>query len=124
MAKLPNVALKTIVLVDLSRVKEKALLEEDLCWIGCHGLMERPWSLKHESIVAELLVEQDNQWKGMVRQDMEKWTSGAWWKVYSFSRNGKGMATRSEKYCEGKFSNLINSKDGFAILECIDVKTR
>ena len=41
MAKLPNIALKAIVLVTLSGTNEKVMLEEDLCWMGCQGLIKR-----------------------------------------------------------------------------------
>ena len=32
------------------------------------------------------------------------------------------MASRSEKFCEDKFSNPVNLKDDFAIAECKDMK--
>ena len=56
MAKLPTVALKAVIPVILKGTKERAMMEEDLCRIGCHGLMERPWCLKYKKIVAELLT--------------------------------------------------------------------
>ena len=55
MAKLPTVAVKAVVPIVPKGTKERAMLEEDLCQMGCHGLMERPWCLKYKKIVAELL---------------------------------------------------------------------
>ena len=60
MAKLPNVAFKVVVFVVPSGAKKKVLLEEDLHQMGCHELMECPWCLKYETIMAELLKDQDN----------------------------------------------------------------
>ena len=56
MAKLPIVALKAVVRIIPRGAKECMMLEEDLRWMGCHGLMERPWCLKYEKIVVELLT--------------------------------------------------------------------
>ena len=55
MAKLPNVSLKVVVPVLPRGTKEQAMLEEDLCRMGCHMLMEWPWCLKYDTIVVELL---------------------------------------------------------------------
>ena len=41
MAKLPTVALKAMVLVVPRGAKERVMLEENLCQMGCHGLMEK-----------------------------------------------------------------------------------
>ena len=35
---------------------ERAQLEEDLRKMRCAGLLERPWGLKHEAIVRELIA--------------------------------------------------------------------
>ena len=48
------VALKMVVLVIPKGAEEKAMLEEDVKRMGCHGLMLRPWSIKYEKIVLEL----------------------------------------------------------------------
>ena len=32
------------------------------------------------------------------------------------------MTSHSEKFIDGKFSNRINPKDGFAVAECKDVR--
>ena len=56
MVKLPIVALKVVVPVIPRGAMERAMLEEDLRRMGCHGLMERPWCLKYEKIMAELLT--------------------------------------------------------------------
>ena len=60
MAKLPNASLKVVVPMLPSGAKKQAMLEEDLCQMGCHRLMERPWCLKYNRIIAEWLVAQDN----------------------------------------------------------------
>ena len=75
MAKLPTISLKAVVSVILRGAKERAMLEEDLRWMDCHGLMERPWCLKYKKIVAELLASRNNRWNRTVQQDSEMWTA-------------------------------------------------
>ena len=40
------------------------------------------------------------------------------------SRQGKGMASRTNRFINGKFSALVKPKDGFAVSECKDGKAR
>ena len=51
MEKQGTIALKMVSLVIPRGVEEKAMLEEDLKQMGCHGLMLRPWCIKYEKIV-------------------------------------------------------------------------
>ena len=105
-------------------MKERALLEEDLPRMGCHGLIKRLWCLRYEKIVAELLINQDNRWHGIVRQDSDKWTASAWRKVYSFPIRGKGMAIRREKFVEGKISHPPHPKVEYNLPNCKDPRAR
>ena len=72
MVKARAMALKAVVLDISKSAKDRELLEEDLGWIGCHGLMGKPWGLHMEDLVVELLGEKDNRWHGIVRQAPEK----------------------------------------------------
>ena len=36
----------------------------------------------------------------------------------------RGLASRTDKYIDGKFSTLINSKDGHTVADCIDPRKR
>ena len=47
-----------------------------------------------------------------------------WHKDYGFPIRDKGMATCLEKFVEGKFFNLVSSKNGYAVSDCKNVKTR
>ena len=122
MVKARAMALNAVVPGVPSNVKEKELLEEDLRCIGCHGLMGKPWGLRMEEIVAELLNDKDNRWYGTVRQASEKWTAVEWRKVYGFLREGKGMASRTDLFIDGKFFAQVNLKDGFAVSECKEIE--
>ena len=104
--------------------KERELLEEDMHRIGCHGLMGKPWGLRMEEIMAELLSNKDNRWHETMRQAPEKWTAKEWQKVYRFSREGEDMASRTDQYIDGKFFARVNPKDGFAVFECKDIKAK
>ena len=67
MVKAGAMALKTVVLGIPKSAKDRELLEEDLRWIGCHGLMGKPWGLQMEEMVSELMSNKDNRWDGIVR---------------------------------------------------------
>ena len=47
-----------------------------------------------------------------------------WAEVYSFAKEGRGPASRTNKYVDGKFSTPINPKDGHAVIDCIDPRER
>ena len=53
-SKQGTVALKMVSPIVPKGVDQKAMLEEDLTQMGCHGLMDRPWCIKYEKIVQEL----------------------------------------------------------------------
>ena len=77
-----------------------------------------------EEIVAELLSDKDNRWHETVRQAPGKWTAAEWWKVYGFSKEGKGMASKTDQFINGKFSAQVNPKHGFVVSECKEVRAR
>ena len=54
MAKQGMITLKMVAPVIPRGAEEKAMLEEDLKRMRCHGLMLRPWSIKYEKIMQEL----------------------------------------------------------------------
>ena len=53
-------ALKAVVPGIPISAKDRELLEEDLRPIRCHGFMGKPWGLRMEDLVVELLGEKDN----------------------------------------------------------------
>ena len=77
-----------------------------------------------EDLVVELLGEKDNCWHGTVRQAPEKWTAKEWRKVYGFAREGKGMASWTDRFIDDKFSGRVNPKDGYAIVDCKEPRAR
>ena len=93
MVKAGAMALKAVVPGVPKSVKDRELLEEDLWRIGCHEFLDRPWGLRMEDMVVELLGDKDNRWHETVRQAAEKWTAKEWHKVYGFGRGGEGMAS-------------------------------
>ena len=72
MVKVGAMAFKALASGFLENVEERELLEEDLCHINRHGFLEKPWNLKMEGMVAELMGEKDNWWFRTVRQALEK----------------------------------------------------
>ena len=112
MVKAGAMVLKAVVPGVPGNAMEQELLEEDLCRIGYHGLLENPWNLRREEMMAELMGEKDNWWEGTVRQALEWWTTAKWRKVYGFPRQGEGMATRTDQFAKGNFSPCMNPKTG------------
>ena len=103
---------------------ERAYLEEDLTRIGCIGLLNKPWAVKEEKMVRELIVGAPNQYEGTVRARPETWEAGRWREAYGFSAGGEGFASRTDKFIGGKFRNAANPKDGFAIADCEDSRAK
>ena len=124
MVKVGAMALKVVVPGDPRDVEERELLEKDLHGIGCHGFLEKPWNLKMEGMATELIRKKDNQWLGTIKQAPQKWTSVECRKVYEFPRQGEGMASRTDRFIDGKFSTKVNPKDGYVVFECKDVRAR
>ena len=52
--------------------------------------------------MVELLGDKDNWWHGTVRQAPEKWTEKEWRKVYGFAKEGERMASRTDRFIDGK----------------------
>ena len=124
MVKAGAMALKTVVPGVLKSVKDRKLLEEDLRRIGCHRLMGRPWGLRMEEMVFELISDKDNRWHKIVCQVSKKWTVKEWRKVYGFTKEGEEMASRTNRFIDSKFSARVNPKDGFAVADCKEARAR
>ena len=124
MVKAGAMALKVVVPGIPKSAKDRELLEEDLRQIGCHGLMGNPWGLHMEDLMVELLRDKDNRWYGTVRQAPKEWTAKEWRKVYGFVREGEGMASRTDRFIDGKFSGLVNPKVGYAVVDCKEPRAR
>ena len=121
--KMPLI-LRSIVLAIPKEPGERAYLEEDLTRIGCIGLLNKPWTVKEEKMVRELIVGAPNQYEGTVRVRPETWDAGRWREAYGFGTGGEGFASRTEKFIGGKFRNAANPKDGFAIADCEDSRAK
>ena len=124
MVKAGAMLLKAVVPGVPKSVRDRKLLEEDLRRIRCHEFMGKPWGLRMEDMVVELLGDKNNQWDGTVRQALEKWTVKEWRKVYGFTREGEGMASRTNRFIDGMFSDRVNPKDGYAVVDCKDPRVK
>ena len=124
MVKARAMSLKAVVLGISKSMRDHDLLEEDLWRIGCHGFMGKPWGLRMEDMVVELLGDKDNWWDGTVHQAAEKWTAKEWRKVYGFAREGEGMASRTDWFINGMLFGRVNPKDGYAVVDCKDPRVK
>ena len=68
----------------------------------------------------EFSQERSNKWEGTTRKDLERWTADLWVEVYNFPKEGRGYASRTEKFASSTFSTLVNPKDGYAVADCED----
>ena len=121
--KMPLI-LRSIVPAIPKELGERAYLEEDLTRIGCIGLLNKPWTVKEEKMVRELIVGAPNQYEGNIRARPETWDARRWREAYGFSTGEEGFASRTDKFIGGKFWNAANPKDGFAIADCEDSRAK
>ena len=96
-------------------------LEEDLMRIGCVGLLNKPWNIKDEGLVRELVEGAPKQFDHTVRCKSEKWTALVWREIYGFKPETYGWTSRTDKYIVGQFSKSVNPKDGYTVNDCDDV---
>ena len=87
-------------------------------------VMGRPWGLRMEDMVVELLGDKDNRWHETVHQALEKWTAKEWHKVYGFGRGGEGMASWTDRFIDGMFSGRVNPKDDYAVVDCKEPRAK
>ena len=65
---------------------------------------------RHGGDGGEVARRQGHRWHGTVRQAPEKWMAKEWWKVYDFAKEGKGMASRTDQFIDGKVLSPSESK--------------
>ena len=97
---------------------------EDLIRIGCEGLLVQLWNLKNKDMAREFSQERSNKWQGIFRRDPKRWTVDMWVEIYSFLKEGRGQASRIDKFVDGKFSIQINPKDGHTVADCVDPREK
>ena len=122
--EVPSVSLRSVVLVVPKNVEDKRQLVEDLTQMGCEELLLEPWSLKSEAMAQKFLLARSNEWEGTIQRYPERWTADSWAEVYSFRKEGRSMAGRTDKLVDGKFKMSINLKDGHAVADCVDPRAR
>ena len=72
----------------------------------------------------KLLRAKSSKWEGTLRRKPDRWTTNIWQGVYEFLIEREGLAFKMDRFMEGKFSNLVNLKNGFAIFKCKDARAR
>ena len=100
------------------------MLIEDLTTMGCVGLLLEPWALKNEAMVQEFQEKRSNEWEGTIRQLPEQWMADLWAEVYSFWKEGRMRARKTDTWINSKFDSSINRKDGYNVSDCVDPRKR
>ena len=94
-------------------------LKQDLARLRCEGLLERPWLLKREQLVQEMVQpEWPNIFDGMIQDRPQLWMADLWRDTYRFLRGGSGLSNRMEGHHEGRFIYQVNPKDGYSVGDC------
>ena len=119
-----QISLKALVPVIPKTPTARRELEEDLTRIGCAGLLNKPWNIKNEGMVRELVEGAPNQFDHTVWCKPEKWTALAWRETYGFKPEGYGWASWTDKYIVSQFSKSVNPKDGYAVNDCDDFRAK
>src|SRR5450759_5581148 len=109
------VSLRSVPAVVLADEEEKQQLADDLTMMGCQGLLAEPWAMKSETLVREFLLPRSNEWEGTLRRLPGLWTADRWAEVYSFRREGRLKARRTDTWVDGKFQSPISAKDGHSV---------
>ena len=100
-------------------------LKHDLATMRCEGLLERPWALKREQLVREMVqLERPNIFDGTIRDRPQLWTADLWRDTYSFPRGGSGLSNRMEGHHEGRFMHQVDPKDGYSVGNCRNDRLR
>ena len=85
----------------------------------CEGLLERPWALKREQLVREMVQpERPNIFNGTIRDRPHLWMADLWRDTYNFPRGGSGLSNRMEGHHEGRFMHQVDPKDGYSVGDC------
>ena len=81
------------------------------------------WALKHEGIIKKLLLaEHPNVFDNTIRDRPEEWTIGVWRSMYNFRNGGSGLGSQYNNFVEGKFSHMVDPKDGYLISDYMDAQ--
>ena len=100
-------------------------LKQDLARMRCEGLLERPWALKREQLVREMVQpEWPDIFHGTIQDRPQLWTADLWRDTYSFPRGGSGLSNRMEGHHEGRFMHQVNPKDGYSVGNCRNDRQR
>ena len=118
------ITLRSVAPIILQEPGERGHLKEDLTRIGCIRFISKPWLVKDKKTVQELLTEAANQFDMTIHGHPEMWTAEKWREAYGFDMGGEGFAFKTNKFIRGKFQNLMNPKDEFAVADCKDVRAK
>ena len=65
-----------------------------------------------------------SEWEWTLKEELDQWMANIWREVYSFPKVEGGLASRIDKFLNGKFTNPINPKDRLALNDCKDACAR
>ena len=94
-------------------------LKQDLVRMRCDELLDRPWALKKEELVREMVQpERPSIFDGTIWDRPQLWTTDLWRDTYNFPRGGSGLSNRMEGHYERRFMHQVDLKDRYSVGDC------
>ena len=69
-------------------------------------------------------MEHQNIFDNTIRDRPEEWTAGVRREVYNFSSGRASLDSQIETFLDGKFSHMVDPKDGYPVRDCRDARHR
>ena len=90
------VSLRSVPAIVPTKDEEKQQMANDLTKMGYEGLLAEPQAMKSKAIVWEFLHPRSNEWEGTIWRLLEQWTADLWTEVYSFWKERRMRARRTD----------------------------
>lgn len=106
----------TLSKIDLDKwegTSKKAQLGEDLIWMGCIGLYEKPWVFQRRHAVVELLPLKAP--RGVYRAKPQAWTRELWREVYTFAKKKEWKPKVDWELLESHLSSNYDASECYHI---------
>ena len=103
---------------------ELGVLRGHLDRMGCAGLLDCPWGIREESLIRDLVEDEDSAGGDTLRGRPEAWDPATWAHVFGFRKGRVTVAERVEEFLEGEFKYAADPKDGYSVRDLRDPDAR
>ena len=103
---------------------EVEVLKGHLDRMGCVGLLDCPWGIREESLIRDLVEDEDTAGGDTLRARPEAWSPATWADAFQFKKGRVAVAERVEEFLEGEFKYAADPKDGYSVRDLRDPDAR